>query len=141
VFGGSVSVIVRPDAVSGPALLAVIENVTSAPAATGFGEPDELSCRSAPALTEVACVMLLSVSPGVVELTTAVLLRTAPPAAVTLTTMSISRSVSAAMEPIAHVTLGALYEQLPSDAEMKVAPLGIGTVSVMPVAGDETVLT
>lgn len=141
VFGGKVSVIVNADAVSGPALLAVSEKVTSAPAATGFGEPEEVSCRSAPELTVVGCVRLLLVSPGVVELAKAVLLNKVPPGAVTFTTMSIRRSVSAVMEPMVHVTFGALYTQLPSDADTNVSPLGIGTVSTMPLAGCETVLT
>jgi len=141
VFGGNVSLIVNAEAVSGPALLAVSEKVTSAPAATGFGEPEEVSCRSAPALTVVGCVRLLFVSPGVVELTNAVLLNRVPPGAVTLTTMSTSRSVSAAIEPIVQTTFGAAYEQLPSEADTNVSPLGIGTVSTIPFAGCETVLT
>ena len=53
-----------------------------------LGDPLAVRARSAPALTVVIWVTLLAVSPGLVEVATAVLLNVLPPAAVTVITMS-----------------------------------------------------
>ena len=53
-----------------------------------LGDPLAVRARSAPALTVVIWVTLLAVSPGLVEVATAVLLNVLPPADVTIITIS-----------------------------------------------------
>lgn len=62
--------------------------MTRPPATTVLGDPLAVSARSAPLLTVVIWVTLLAVSPGLVEVATAVLLNVLPPAAVTVITIS-----------------------------------------------------
>ena len=73
--------------------------------------------------------MLLSVSPAVVELATAVLVSELPPAAVTVMVIVMSLLVFAGSVPKLHTTFGAAYEHALSDTEMKLTPAGMGTVS------------
>jgi hypothetical protein len=87
-FGGNVLTMLRAEDASGPRLLAFSVYVTRPPATTVLGDPLAVRARSAPALTVVIWVTLLGLSPGLVEVATAVLLNVLPPAAVTVITMS-----------------------------------------------------
>ena len=74
---------------------------------TGFGEALIVNCRLAPAVMDVVCVMLLSASPGVVVVATAVLVNVFPPAAVTINEMSTNLSVLDGTVPKLQTTFGA----------------------------------
>jgi hypothetical protein len=87
-FGGNVLTMLKAEEASGPRLDATSVYVTRPPAITGLGDPLAVSARSAPALTVVIWVTLLGVSPAVVDVATAVLLKVLPPFAVTVITMS-----------------------------------------------------
>jgi hypothetical protein len=124
-----VSLTVSPVDASGPLFVTSMVYVTCPPAVTVAGVPVIVRARSAPEITEVVCVRVLSVSPTVVELATAVLVSVLPPAAVTVIVMVMNLSILAGTVPKLHTTFGAAYEHAASDAETKLAPAGIGTVS------------
>jgi hypothetical protein len=134
---GRVSVKLTPVAVLGPALLTLTVYVRLPAAATGSGESALVTDRSAEAVTVVLAVALLFALLGSawVAVTLAVLV-IVPPDVGAVTTIVTVADPTLAIDPKLHVTVPALWLQVPwvAVADTNTTPAGNVSVRVTPVA-------
>jgi len=134
---GKVSVRVTPVAALGPALLTLTVYVRLPPATTGSGLSVLVTDRSAEAVTVVLAVALLFALLGSASLAvTLAVLVIVPPDVGAVTTIVTVALPALAIVPRLHVTVPALWVQVPwvGVADTKPTPAGKVSVKLTPVA-------
>jgi hypothetical protein len=134
---GNVSVKLTPVAVLGPALLTLTVYVSVLAATTGSGESVLVTLTSAEAVTVVVALALLFALLGSDSLAvTVAVLVIVPPALGAVTVIVTVADPPLAIPPRLHVTVPALWLQVPwvAVADTKPTPAGNVSVKVTPVA-------